>query len=385
MNNQFLEHRQLELEALTPVFVGGGENDLEKVEYIFVPISKMFYVIDSAKMIELVKEKKLLGEYLEYLQKDHKNKNFPLLKWLQKHDLSGSKTIERITKYQLSTKYLKTDLSNQIKCMIKTVFDEPYFPGSSIKGAIRTAIAIDYILGHQNEFNELRSKWRKNGFLKPYEVDKYLIEPIFKELRRDVSGKRGEDFQHWLTSGLSVSDSDPMALQEMMLVQKTDLFFKDNEKEKFPIIMEAMKPKTKTRFSITIDQTKLGQKMGFADFNGLGDVLKRVEEFYIGENGIYQIFENLDFYLPATRPDDRLIFLGGNTGFQSKTVVAALFEEPEERLQVTRKILAYQFKNHKHEYDQGVSPKTLKIVDTGNIYQLMGICALRQISGEEQC
>lgn len=382
MNNQFLEHRQLELEALTPVFVGGGENDLEKVEYIFEPKLAMLHVIDSAKMIELMRENNLMGEYLKYLQLNHKQKNIPLLNWLKSHNLSGAKTIARITKYQLSTKDLKTDLSNQIKCMTKTVFDQPYFPGSSIKGAIRTAIAIDYILRHQNEFNELRSEWRKNGFLKPYEVDRYLIEPIFKERHQD---ERGKNFAHWLTSGLSVSDTEPMALEEMMLVQKMDLFYEDNTIGELPIFMEAMKPKTTTRFSITIDQSKLGQKMGFTDFNGLGDVLKRVEEFYIGEDGIYQIFENLDFYLPATRPDDRLIFLGGNTGFQSKTVVAALFEDPEERLKVTRKMLARQFKKHKHEYDEGVSPKTLKIVDTGNIYQLMGICALRPVSGAEPC
>lgn len=383
MNNNFLKHQNFDLEVLTPIHIG-DENNLEKIDYIVNERTQEIFVIDPVKLMALIKKKNLLTEYFAYLQKNHRTNNLPLADCLNKFKINDSQAIKSITKYTLSTESTRDNVENTIKCMTKDIYTKPFIPGSSIKGAIRTAIAINYILNYPEKFNALRQEIvnKSNNVKELNRIETRLMNQIFKERR---TGDRNRQYDHQKMSGLSIGDTSAMDLNQLILVQKSDLIYSDNEISDLPVFMECLKPKTKTQFSMTIDVYKLGNSMGFTNFEELKTLLKVVEDFYIGENGIYQAFENLDIYLPATSNTDMLLFIGGNVGFQSKTVIPALFTDPAERLRVTKNILHSSFRKHKHNVDNVISPRTLKIADNGNDCQLMGICAFKPILDKNLC
>lgn len=142
-------------------------------------------------------------------------------------------------RYQLSGKPRSQQAGAELQEQIKTVADEVYLPGSSLKGAIRTALA-----------------WHGWGEKK--------INANITDLERSAraAGRRlekqimGADPNHDLLRALQVSDSIS-AGKESLIVLNAQVVTRGGLGS--PIELEAVKPDTAFHLTIKIDQTLFGQ------------------------------------------------------------------------------------------------------------------------------
>ena len=93
-----------------------------------------------------------------------------------------------------------------------------------------------------------------------------------------------------------------------------------------------------------------------------------------GDNGAISSYKGAEKYLPRGFMSDGVLVLGGGAGFHSKSIISSLTNNHFEE---TKKILANQFRNHKHEFDNPISPAILKVAEVeSGTKKFMGICKI---------
>lgn len=132
-----MERKKIKLQTLTPVHIGNGEILKENFDYIKNGTS--IHVLDRKKLFRLLTNK---GFTESTLVNALLSKN---IKTIIDKNLSGilpkEFSLRRVTVPQNQRETFKGDLREQIY----DGFGKPYIPGSSIKGAIRTAL-LSYVL-----------------------------------------------------------------------------------------------------------------------------------------------------------------------------------------------------------------------------------------------
>ena len=164
---------QCSLQILTPVHVGSGEKLAENFDF-FRQGSKI-HVINSSKMFAAV-EKLGADKIVEFTQavEDENDKN--IVAWLQKQGIH----LDGIAAYSFTLAGDRTPRG--IHAHIRDAFGNPLIPGSSLKGALRTAI-IRKLVRTANNSRSLNSeisaiKKRDKG-PRPQEADKYFLKNQF--------------------------------------------------------------------------------------------------------------------------------------------------------------------------------------------------------------
>lgn len=175
-----------DVKILTPVNIGSGE-ELTGFEYVLdqntfckIDMNKLFMTpgFDTDNFVEKSGNRNFSMEAF--------NKQAALNNVLYKASISNS--VKKSLQKSLSSGY------GTIREHIKTR-GYPYIPGSSLKGAIRTALA-DYILGSDQAIQFLvKKKFYNLGGNRKY-ADKDIMKILF-----------GEDPNHDLLRGLQVSDT----------------------------------------------------------------------------------------------------------------------------------------------------------------------------------
>jgi CRISPR-associated protein Csm5 len=130
--------------------IGGAVQQLYPFEY--VATSNRVYLPNQDALAKALKQR---GRLQDYLQKIADREDItPLLRqvfgddWQTVKDEAGKPIFPKETS---SRRWTDQPLS-QIRPMIRSGLGQPYIPGSSIKGAIRTAIAY-YLLKHADRYN----------------------------------------------------------------------------------------------------------------------------------------------------------------------------------------------------------------------------------------
>jgi CRISPR-associated protein Csm5 len=151
-------------------------------------------------------------------------------------------------------------------------------------------------------------------------------------------------------SGFIVSDSKPLTVKDLTLSQKIDVTM-DGAEKPLPILRETLKPGTDISFSITIDSKSFPYS--------IQDIKDAIQ--VMGEVCQEHFFDHLgmDTYREGA------VWIGGGSGFLSKTIIYALFDH-EEAVKITDQIfkitLAKNYSVHKHNKDLrlGLAPHTCK-------------------------
>jgi CRISPR-associated protein Csm5 len=146
------------------------------------------------------------------------------------------------------------DRGAQVIEQIKDAYDRPYLPGTSIKGAIRTALAwVAWGERHlQPELRKLNRSPRWAG----------------QKYEREIFGRNpNED----LLRALHVSDSAPVDTEQLMLANAR--VFHRSGKMASPIEMEALKPDTVFELTVKIDSVLFSAWAGRRGLRG-SDLLK---------------------------------------------------------------------------------------------------------------
>ena len=367
----FLKNFEVEIQTVAPVFIGSGEisgkkeylYDRDKNEIIFLNMQKMF--------VGLTKLKKL-GAYEEYLLQDRRD----LFSFFRSNGIHAGIFAPWIEyKAPVGDEGLINRQSSDIFRFVKDPYGNPYIPGSSLKGMIRTALLADYYEKHQAEAGRVASAAKQETFRNRRS---YMAAPD-RDMSSEVlhsqinKGTKIGDMQNDIMRGLIISDSNPIAKDRLCICQKVDQGVDGTEK-RLNLLRECLKPDTTVTFSMSIDPSIFNYS--------IQDLANAITAFY---KNYHDRFAAHFAKEPFVSKYSRILFLGGGTGYASKTVANSIFGDEERALEVSRIISATlgrkQREEHRHDLDveKGVSPHILKCtIYAGKKYQ-MGACWLKNI------
>jgi CRISPR type III-A-associated RAMP protein Csm5 len=302
-----------------------------------------------------------------------------LTMWLRSQQIMGSE-LKPAIKYELDCGDAVIEKGRTLQLMecIKNPYGEPYIPGTSLKGMFRTIFLCQDILDNPDKYarekdalerailnNDEQMRINKNTFLKDNIGN---IEAIrYRTLDRE--GVKPADAVNDIMQGFIVSDSEPLSVDDLVLCQKVERHVDGTEKT-LPLLRECIKPGTQICFTITIDSSVCGYNSGM-----VVDAIKKVIINYY--NSFQKKFNGM-----AT-PKTSYLFLGGGSGFTSKTVINSLSKDDKgKQIRLTQNIFDKTKvpRNHKHYKDgeYGVSPHIIKCTRYKGQTMQMGLCRLEK-------
>lgn len=288
---------KLSLLTLAPIHIGNGEKYTSR-EFIYE--NKKFYFPDMGKFYNHMVEKRLAEKFEAFLIQTRPNaRNNRLIFFLNDNRIAersfGGYSISE-TGLELDRNPNSAGAINEVNKFIRDAFGNPYIPGSSLKGAIRTILM------------NTTPKWNNENAVKFKKENKKLIP---------WGPKKGEKYDD-LFNAIRVSDSKPFDNKSLILVQKWDYSAKTNKAKPLPLYRESISPLTKIEFEITTTTDEAGRL--------IEELGKRAQAFYKD----YKAFFLSEF------PDDKIqanlqypIYLGAGSGAWTKT----LFKQADGILQ----------------------------------------------------
>jgi CRISPR-associated protein Csm5 len=178
--------------------------------------------------------------------------------------------------YEIDATNANTKQPHDFELFIKNPYGEPYIPGSSLKGAIRTCLM-----------------WGDLSFVN----DKgNLIVP-----KEPVEDKWG---------GISISDSEPLSIKNLILCQKIDIT-PDGRENVIPTLRECLNPGVLVEFEMTLDNRW-----------DIAEIEKKIKNFNKTYSQYLRKFNLPDFSEDENGKSDvySIIYIGGGVGFESKVI-----------------------------------------------------------------
>ncbi len=356
---EFLERYKIELETIGPIHIGSGET-LRKREWILEWADQRAIVIDFDKFFQLLQRKQLLAGYESYVSAAGGD----LLRWMKAHEISKKERYE-IAKYTLDTKglNLKNSRIHDMAMTMKDAYGLPYIPGSSLKGALRNAILALMLDRSNYNVSELKEEIRNyrgnsNHFLSRESSrlnQKYLYTKGISEKRADAVND--------MMSGIRISDSNPVGLERLTLCQKIDAM-PDGRTRDLPLVRECILPQSKFSFDMTIDRTETTITLSF--------IQEAVFRFLEDYNRLF-----LQHFPEKKQYKGQVLYLGGGTGFPTKTVLNQVLQNEPDRVRIVSDTLNKIFRNkHNEDIRKGISPRVAKLTDIDGELLQMGACGI---------
>lgn len=387
-----MRYWEMELDICTPLFIGSGEK-ITKLDYVYQSSNGMVYMLDEAKWASFLKRARLMNDFASQVAL---GKRFSLDSYLKNHRELAARLHTSDIVMELKRRgvfhegipaYVTGKNPNDIVTFARNGLGERYIPGSSLKGAFRTAILAYVLLNIDRTkcYNKLEHATRNAVDETMDDVEKYLGIRIDKDGKYDMVNSRFK--------GLTVSDAK-LINETAAIVQKWDLSLTKSRSEKNPkdlrIYREAIVPATKAVFTIGIDGSERG--MGEIGVKTAGNLLhalsvfrdlqyktykEAIDKVYKGSVD-HSVFRYLDELNEAN------LVLGGGTGYISKTLIYPIAGSREKGKSIARKILSEQFDrpgrkyDPKHRYDDIISPHTLKLTKSNDTH-MMGLCNIKVV------
>lgn len=341
--DNYLKTYKIKLKTLSPVFVGSGET-IDKNEYIFDAYKKLVYIPNKLKIFQFFVKKGLIKDFENYILND--NRDF--IYWLKDKRITENE-YKNFCDYSLDSGDAVFDKKGKksILSFMKDSYNLPYIPGSSLKGALRTAILAYELEKNKDKYTYASSKINSARII-GREPLKYEMKNLEKTAFFVPVGQKGETID--VFTGLKVSDSKVLSNDDLTLCQKNDRHI-ENFDNKLNILRECIKPETEIEFDLTIDTKLFPYK--------IEDIFTAINFFAKQYNANYR-----NAFM-STAIKANTIYLGGGAGYTSKTVSHQVFRGNSvykigKIFDATLSRTAQ--KEHKHFKDTqyGVSPHTLK-------------------------
>lgn len=368
---------KMKLTTLSPVFIGSGE-ELNQSQYVFDNKTMTVKILDENKFSNFLIKNNLIDDYSNALMKYGGKIN--LKRWLEEKRIPLNYPIfsnsipcrELVEKDEKSGKLEQKSSLNLIKTFVKNSDNLAYIPGSSIKGAIRTAFC-SYIV-NQNK-DKFQKEWfaLKESLLNSGKDSGKIIKQIETKCFKLIKCSDKKEENRDVFSTLIISDSESIEKNKLYITTRFDCANQKKSASPMPMYLELIEPNTDIYFNLTIDT-------GVTKYFSI-EGIKKVLNFYARQQSDNIIYENCSEYL--YRPDEISenyepdFCIGGMTGFFNKNIVYSLAPAKQEAVNLLRRYFESKFKKHKHkEYDKDIAPHTIKAVtDNGDIIPL-GWCNL---------
>ncbi|HWQ12521.1 MAG TPA: type III-A CRISPR-associated RAMP protein Csm5 [Roseiflexaceae bacterium] len=303
----------LTVTTLAPLHIGSGQPPLRK-GIDFVAFNRAIYVFDTARVIDYV-----VGDDTALLERVTQAVN--LASFLKEQDFRERPDLAL---YRLSG----APSVSEVRPQIKDVLDRPYLPGSSLKGAIRTALVEAALLARNTPLDPRRLGDR----------DKYAAQ----ELERDVAGRGERPSQapnYDLFRTLRVADSAP---GERTWLSLSNVAVWPAGERGIPLDVETVAAGHPFTTTLTIDDYLFSQhaaQLGFAPkrplIEGLAATCREHARARItAERAFFDrrpeaalvaaFYADLERRLVACGEGSFLLQLGWGAGWRSKTVARVL-------------------------------------------------------------
>lgn len=350
----------IELTVKGPLFVGDGQ-ELKKKEYIKLRGTNKVVIPKLDKMYKDLCDMGKQREYEKYMLTDNKTS---LGDWIQNQRIPD-KYIDSWKDYELHAGDAIIDKNKTLQVMtcVKDAYGNPYIPGSSLKGMLRTILFTQDICKNSVKFRKMKDEIETNiervGKVKRTQFlnreEKTLEVTSFHSLGRKED-KRREMVNDYM-AGVIVSDSKPLSTEDLTLCQKVE-YHVDGKETRLNLLRECIKPGTKIHFQLTIDTSigKMDTRLNRLDED---EIMQAIANF---SNLYYDVF--VKKFRGFDIPSPNTVWLGGGVGYVSKTVFYALFNR-EDAVDLVVEIFNKTNvpANHKHNQDRrlGVSPHIFKM------------------------
>ncbi len=361
---------KLIIHTLVPIHIGG--KDLSFSPYTDYVSKKekenhLVYYLNTDKLMEVIESKGYMDSYIKFLKDSAKNtgSKFDLKTFLEQKNIDYKKFIrERLP--------LKIKEDNPGRIEIKGFIRSPsgrYIPGTSIKGAIKTALWYSYIKrraalgkeGYQKIFNEKGPKFVfTNTFGKRYGATKY--EPL-RDPFRDIQ----------------IGDSDPIPYGKFQVIDMS-VFHLKRLKPESPIWIEALNGRVYipvrikfTNYANPDDEfwhfiEKGDYKTMFSHINTFSSDFinheKKVLESKKGDNTyiapMLNSYTKLQEKIDTSNNEKAYIPIGQGTSFFSKTVDMVFSYEEMENIRKKFKSVSLGYKKDGHSNPFPITRKVLE-------------------------
>lgn len=343
------------LEAKSPIFIGCGKSYMKK-EYLFNPRNNTVSFLDEQQFFTYLAENDLADAYEGYLLH---NTSRNLREFLLNVCQVSQEQIDRWTRFRVDAADALDERRSlkEIRRFIRNGNDQIYVPGSSIKGALRTALLKEMLLDTPVRNPDSNLPFDRYGSFE----ENYFHTLSLKKDRNQVVQKRNP--LNSIMQGVLVSDSLPIPDSQVCLTRKIDELADETYRE-INICRECIKPGTRIYCTVTLDQSILH---GAITKETLENAIAAASAHY--QKTVTDRFPHAWNYMNA-----RTLLLGGGVGFHSKTVVDPYYED--KALEITASVLDHSFKKHNHRKDVvgGLSPRTLKQTVYDNMSYPYGVC-----------
>jgi CRISPR-associated protein Csm5 len=366
----FLKNYTLRLKTLSPLFIGSGQ-ELTKRELYFSSSNDMVAIPKFKKFFDLLQNKKLEKSFENSMLKDGTFNNFCTNQQLNINDFS-------LYELSINSEPGKEVLPMGIKAFIKDSFGNPYIPGSSVKGVLRTVLLAADILQSprieelrkdvERDINSaIRTRNPKDNLKK---ISEKLESCFFSIL--NIKGKDGKAIPDEIKDvlrGLRIADSNPISKKYLTACMKIDVSRTGN-KASINILRECLKPCVTVELPVSIDTQIFGcpaEKVVAKLQNAIDFFYKSYCEHFINK---FSAFNGL-------RNGETNIYLGGGAGYATKTIIYSLFGENAYKFAAD--ILQVTTSKHEHKLTDnciGISPRVAKATYyKGKLYE-MGACKI---------
>lgn len=387
-----IEYKKLTIECLSPVHITDESGAIYSYQLLFEPQAKRIYFLNERLWVEFLYTHNLLPGFEKLIAGSIKAES--VFEWLKAAgitiaDLKSIITDSAAVGVDQRTLQNKRALTEIIRT-VHNVDGQPYIPGSSIKGALRNGILycllkrqedvrnyawnrVSKILYDWNVRDKRLELWR---LAQNIEID-LLHKLLIPKTRLTSECIPKTNMITSIMKGLSISDSQSEENVRTLIVQKTDVVhevktgkFREN---RMMLFRECMPPGTKQSFSITLDRPIFSS----VGINSIQDIIAMQKEYF--EDIIKMQASVFGDTLPEEflKAHDGTLFIGGGTGFLSKTILAALAPDAESARRAIAMVLHNNFSKHQHlQLDKLASPRSVKIARTKRFSGFMGLCRI---------
>lgn len=371
-----LNSYQAVLTVESPLFIGSGEQASKK-EYLYLMDENKVLMLDLRKLADYLDKKQLLERYQSFMLDDSKRNIYNFFR----DNGIGKNEYRHFTDYTLdgAGEDIVRERLSDVKLFIKDGQGQPYIPGSSVKGALRTAVLTKILLEDKGlDRKNLAKAWLESVSRNQNagRINKNAMSAATNRWESsllntlNLSEAGTSDAVNSIMRGIAVSDSAPLKKEQLMLAQKIDRSTAGKDRP-LPISRECLRPGSTAQLTITIDQ-RIAKQTGWT----IEKLLKAVrwhsqwqqENFYKHFKGHEQC-DMIDRSL--------ILWLGGGVGFANKTINQAAIG-PKYALEFNAQILGKLFPlgNHDKDLEIGISPHMQKMAKyQGKLYR-MGQCRL---------
>ena len=414
MNSKQFETAKMCLKVVTPINIADGIV-LGAKDYLYDSRRQKVYLLNLHQWHMFIYKHMLLEKYESYLANFRDKQS--LLEWLQMqgYDIDDVRTV--ITSEAQATVNLmdneKKKTLNDINRHIQQPDGSLYVPGSSIKGVFRTAILYSllqkrqdikvkywcYIKQQVDIIEKLLEEERKPRELQimPYSVIKKKKNQATKDIDKLIASLESEllhtlrlkdDKERNISNknavcsamrGLQVSDTYASRNMQTAILQKVDGGFDKFGKaspKKLPIFRECILPEVELFFDVKIEKAV----MNTIGINSVDDLLRATHSFFAAVTDLLQQAFGKEYQEAFQGVAAGNMFLGGNTGFLSKTLLAMLAPDKDTAKNTIKVLLDKSFKTHKHLLrDKVIAPRTLKCTNYNGKLMLMGVAEVRKV------